>query len=109
MEEADWLFELAGLLGQPVHELLATMPAKELVMWQHRLAEPRGDRRADWHAAQLVKAIYDVALGFAGKENTADVGSYKIEFLPGDPESVNRRNLGVARMLFPCIPKEVAP
>lgn len=41
------------------------MPHEELLMWRFYLAEPRGDARSDYHAAQITQAIYSIAQSFS--------------------------------------------
>jgi len=41
------------------------MDAVEVGMWRHRLSEPRGEDRADYHAAQICHAIYTVISSFS--------------------------------------------
>jgi hypothetical protein len=80
MQEAGWLFELASLLRMPVHEIL-DLPVQELTMWHQWLSmEPRGDKRADWHAAQISRAAHDVGFGVAGKMNPASLTSYILKW-----------------------------
>lgn len=74
-----------------------------MAAWRQWLAEPRGDHRADWRAAQTAKAIHDAAAAFAGKVQDVPLEKYKLEFRQaGDV----RRNLDVARSVFgkvvPC-------
>jgi hypothetical protein len=68
--------------------------------WQHYLQEPRGDRRRDWQAAQVAKAIHDVALGFNGKPNPAALEQYLLQFQSLDPQELTHRNLQAARAIF---------
>jgi hypothetical protein len=80
MQEAGWLFELASLLRMPVHEIL-DMPVQELTMWHQWLSmEPRGDKRADWHSAQVAKAAHDVGFGISGKLNPAALNTYILKW-----------------------------
>jgi len=45
-----------------------------------RLAEPRGDRRADYHAALITKAIYDFMLGFSKSRRKVRLSDLLIKF-----------------------------
>lgn len=106
MEEVGWLCELAVLLRMPICSLVDTLPANELVIWREWLMEPRGDRRADWRAAQIAKSVHDVALGFNGKPNPQQLDSYLLSFRTLDPAETNKRCLESARAIFgkviPC-------
>ena len=104
MEDADWLFELASILGERVGELVETMPAQELLMWNRWLqSKPRGDKRGDWHAAMTAKAIHDIALGFSGKQNPSALDAYLPEWKLVTPESAARQIKLAARSIFGSI------
>lgn len=62
--------------------------------------EPRGDRRGDWQAAQVAKAIHDVALGFNGHANTEPLERYCLHFETINRASITRNNLIAARSIF---------
>lgn len=77
------------------------LPAAELTAWRQYLEyEPRGAYRADWQAAQVAKAIHDVALGFAGKPNTISLDQYLLKFQTLEPEDIQANNLRNARAIF---------
>jgi hypothetical protein len=81
--------------------LLDELPAGELMAWQHYLqSEPRGEHRGDWQAAQVAKAIHDIALGFNGKSNPMALDQYLLKFESVDPTELTRRNLQAARAIF---------
>ena len=101
MQEAGWLLDLAVLLRRPVCELIETVPAQEMAMWrQYMQMEPRGDRRADWHAGQVAKAAHDVAFAIGGKSNPAGLETYLLKWKLVDPESTQRELLMAARGIF---------
>lgn len=101
MKDAGWLFDLASILRKPVCELLETLPAQELLMWYSWLQlEPRGDKRADWHAAQVAKAAHDVGFGVGGKANPASLSSYLLEWKTVTPESQQHELKLAARRIF---------
>lgn len=112
MEEGGWLAELAVLLRRPICELLEDVPAKELLMWHRWMqAEPRGDRRGDWHAAMIAKGIHDVALGFSGKQNPSRLEDYLPSWRLVDPVSACRSMKLAARSIFGNVvplPKEAS-
>jgi hypothetical protein len=69
--------------------------------WQQYLtSEPRGERRQDWHAAQLAKAVHDVALGFSGHRNSMTLEQYLLSFQALDPAELVKANLRNARAIF---------
>ena len=89
-----------------MHELVDRLPAGELLAWRKWLMEPRGDSRADWHAAQISKCVHDVALGFNGKSNPQGLETYLLSFRMVEELEMNRRNMVAARSFFgkvvPC-------
>jgi len=88
----------------PIGRILEQLNNAELLHWQAYLqylqSEPRGDRRGDWQAAQIVKAIYDVALGFNGKTNPATLEQHLLQFATVDEKQLARQNLRAARAIF---------
>jgi len=101
MADADWLFELASILGERVGELVETMPAQELLMWSRWLqSKPRGDKRGDWHASMIAKAIHDIALGFSGKQNPSRLEDYLPTWKLVEPGDDTRGMKLAARSIF---------
>jgi hypothetical protein len=81
--------------------LLDDTPAKVLQLWKLYITqEPRGDRRGDWQAAQVSKAIHDVALGFNGHSNPSALDDYLLQFELIDRQTLLRNNLRIARGIF---------
>jgi hypothetical protein len=94
-------------------EEIDRMEASEVLLWKYYLAEPRGDRRADWHSATICHAIYTFMLGMSGdtktKLNTRDLllnFSEEEEMTEEKALAEMARNKAIAGMAFaPLKPK----
>lgn len=77
----EFLFKLALALGRPVGELLRTMSAPELRLWQaFSRRHPFGDERADWRHA-IAMSFWANALRGKGKA-TVPPEKFLLKFEP---------------------------
>lgn len=89
----EWLFELATRFHTPISDLADLFTVEEFEAWREYLSEPRGDARQDWHAAQVTKAISDIARAFGGGPSTS-LEQFLLKFSRADQKS--NKELGKA-------------
>ena len=91
----------------PVCQLAEAMPLQELNMWQRWLQEPRGQDRADYHAATICQMIDRIAVMFSKGGKLPALETYMVKF----GSTVARTQTGNLRLMagkFPgVIPNEV--
>ena len=100
------MFQLAEIIGCSIRELDERLTYEEYACWQFYLAEPSGDRRADYHTAMIVKAVYDFMLGFSKSKKKIRLTDTLLKFEARESKvsSVARK----ASVLFGgIIPKEL--
>ena len=73
------------MLGKTLKEV-DSMDASEICLWQMYLSEPRGEDRADYHAAQICHSVYTILSSFSSndvklklEDNLLKFSEYKTE------------------------------
>lgn len=56
------------------------MEPAEILYWREYLREPRGERRADYHAAQITQAVYSVMSAFAKNAKPISMSDCLLKF-----------------------------
>jgi len=88
---------LASILGKSLKEI-DEMEASEVMEWQYWLAiEPRHEKRADYHAAQITHAVYSILQAFSKNTQKISLEDNLLKFTDSTPntqdiEEQNKKN-----------------
>jgi len=93
-------------MGIPMYIIEDTMPIEELNMWRIWMGEPRGEQRADWHAAQISHMIYQISQMFSRARKSIPVKKFLLEFGAGVKDDKFSQLLALQKA-FHVIPREV--
>jgi len=93
-------------MGIPMFIIEEEMPIEELNMWRIWMQEPRGEKRADWHAAQISHMVYQISQMFTRSRNNIPVKKFLLEFGAGIKDDKFSQLLALQKA-FKVIPREV--
>lgn len=85
-------------LSIPLEELGSRLSKIELEAWRVYLSEPRDDRRHDYHAALITKAVYDFMGALGGSKRDLPLENYLLKFTSG--EESNKASINNILALF---------
>lgn len=81
------------------------MEADEVELWQYYLSEPRGEKRSDYHAAQICHAVYTILTSFGDGKTKLKLEDNLLKFEPykSDEERAEEsvlKNIAVLQGMF---------
>ena len=88
---------MASILGKSLKEI-DEMEASEVMEWQYWLSiEPRYEKRADYHAAQITHAVYSILQAFSKNSQKISLEDNLLKFTDSTPntqdiEKQNKKN-----------------
>lgn len=100
---------MAGILGCSIEEIEGRMTNEEYMCWKIYLAEPRGDRRADYHAALITHSIYEFMLGFSKNKQKLNLEQFILKFEPPKSDRIADTVDKLNRIFGGIIPEEHIP
>lgn len=93
-------------MGIPMNKIVEEMPYEELCMWRCWLQEPRGDDRADYHAAEISMMIQRVASMFSKGARNYPFKTFLLDFSGKQVKDDKLSQALALQKAFRVIPKE---